>query len=95
MKLAQEEKIKNLKEVSQEKQDQRDNLLKKVGNIVHDSVPIDNNEDNNTIVRTWGDIPDIKITETPGAAHHHQILYMLDGYDPKRGNTICLRILSR
>ena len=45
--------------------------MKKVGNIVHDSVPVDNNEDNNTVVRTWGEIPDIKITETPGAAHHH------------------------
>ncbi|XP_024373250.1 serine--tRNA ligase isoform X2 [Physcomitrium patens] len=28
--------------------------LRLVGNLVHDSVPIDNNEDNNLVVRTWG-----------------------------------------
>jgi seryl-tRNA synthetase len=28
--------------------------LREVGNLVHDSVPIDNNEDNNLVVRTWG-----------------------------------------
>lgn len=25
---------------------------------------------------------------TPGFAHHHQILAMIDGYDPRRGNKI-------
>jgi len=29
-------------------------LLNKVGNYVHDSVPFDNDEDNNKIERTWG-----------------------------------------
>ncbi|CAM6018027.1 unnamed protein product [Sphagnum balticum] len=28
--------------------------LREVGNLVHDSVPYDNNEDNNVVVRTWG-----------------------------------------
>jgi seryl-tRNA synthetase len=39
-----------------------DQLVNTVGNIVHDSVPISNNEDDNAVVRTWGDIPQIKIT---------------------------------
>lgn len=29
-------------------------LLGTIGNIVHESVPTDNNEDNNTTERTWG-----------------------------------------
>ncbi len=36
-------------------------LVGKVGNIVHDSVPISNNEDDNGVVRTWGTINDIKV----------------------------------
>ncbi|KAL3677180.1 hypothetical protein R1sor_027128 [Riccia sorocarpa] len=31
-----------------------DTKLKLIGNLVHDSVPIDNNEDNNKVVKTWG-----------------------------------------
>jgi len=31
-----------------------DGLVNSVGNIVHDSVPISNNEDDNAVVRTWG-----------------------------------------
>lgn len=64
--------------------------MKKIGNIVHDTVVVNNNEDFNGVVRTWGDDIKrvIKIDETPGAAHHHQILYMLDGFDQKRGQKI-------
>ncbi|BBN20049.1 seryl-tRNA synthetase [Marchantia polymorpha subsp. ruderalis] len=31
-----------------------DTKLRLIGNLVHDSVPIDNNEDNNQVVREWG-----------------------------------------
>ena len=56
-----------------------------VGNIVHDSVPVDNNEDNNKVERTWGKISEIKVNSTLGRCHHHEILAMIDGYDPRRG----------
>lgn len=59
-----------------------------VGNLVHDSVPIDNNEDNNKVERTWGKIPEIKVNSTLGKCHHHEILAMIDGYDPKRGQKV-------
>ena len=62
--------------------------INKVGNIVHDSVPVDNNEDNNQIVRTWGQIPDIKITNKRGGLNHHKVLESLGGYDPERGQKI-------
>lgn len=59
-----------------------------VGNLVHDSVPISNNEEDNEIVRTWGEIKPRKINSTPGNCHHHEVLAMIDGYDPKRGQKI-------
>jgi len=62
--------------------------LKSIGNIVHESVHVDNNEDNNPIVRTWGKISDIQVNSTKGRAHHHEVLAMIDGYDPKRGQKI-------
>lgn len=65
-----------------------DKLVNSVGNIVHDSVPISNNEDNNLIVRTWGDIPNIKITDKRGGLNHHKVLQALGGYDPERGQKV-------
>lgn len=62
--------------------------LKTLGNLVHESVLVSDNEDNNPVVRTWGQIPDIKVNSTPGFAHHHEVLAMIDGYDPKRGSKI-------
>ena len=61
-----------------------------IGNLVGDKCVIDDNEDNNPVVRTWGELPNIKITNPPtkGFAHHHQVLALINGYDPKRGNKI-------
>ena len=68
--------------------DQLQSKLKSIGNLVHESVFVSENEDNNPIVRTWGKPNTIKVNSTPGAAHHHEILAMIDGYDPKRGSKI-------
>ena len=70
-----------------------DNLLKEVkkkysqvGNILHESVPIDNNEDNNLVVKTWGNPDKTRvIDDTPGNAHHYKVLQWLGGYDSERG----------
>ena len=56
--------------------------MNSVGNILHDSVPISNNEDDNLVVKTWGEIPDIKITDKRGGLNHHKVLQALGGYDP-------------
>lgn len=60
--------------------------IKLIGNIVHEKVPVSDNEANNAVLRTWGEKPDLEIDgETPGKAHHNQILYMIDGYEQKKG----------
>lgn len=65
-----------------------DRMLSRCGNIVEDSVPVSKDEVNNAVVRTWGEIPKIKITNALGGCYHHQILAMIDGYDPKRGQKV-------
>ena len=57
-----------------------------VGNILHESVPIDDNEDNNVVVKTWGTFDKNRvIDDTPGNAHHYKVLQWLGGYDSDRG----------
>ncbi|KAH6603368.1 seryl-trna synthetase [Trichoderma cornu-damae] len=57
--------------------------VKSVGNIVHDSVPVSNNEDDNAVQRTW--TPEGVTVEKRPVLSHHEVLLRLDGYDPDRG----------
>jgi len=85
-------KLKQRKEELQKEEDLAKSALqeklKKIGNIVHDSVHVDNNEDNNPILKKWGEVSGIKVNGTIGAAHHHEILTMIDGFDPRRGSKL-------
>jgi len=58
-------------------------LLTRIGNIVDDSVPVSKDEEkDNEVVSTWG---------SPGpqaARSHHELLYMIGGYEPERGARI-------
>lgn len=53
-----------------------------IGNIVHDSVPVNNDEDHNAEQRTW---PKGVKPEKKDVLSHHEVLTRLDGYDPERG----------
>mmetsp|Transcript_36153 Transcript_36153/g.58463 ORF Transcript_36153/g.58463 Transcript_36153/m.58463 type:complete len:579 (+) Transcript_36153:52-1788(+) len=76
---------------------ERDELLHKVGNYVHDTVPVGDDEDKfNKIERTWGlegkrgyGSNDTKAApgggKEGGLLHHHELLSRIDGYDPERG----------
>ncbi|OWB86884.1 hypothetical protein B5S33_g5606 [[Candida] boidinii] len=67
--------------------------VNQVGNIIHDSVVVSMDEDNNEIVRTY--TPEgfefEKLTNVATATgkdatlSHHEILLRLNGYDPERG----------
>ena len=56
---------------------------KTIGNYVHDSVPVSNNEDNNALIRNWA--PEGITAEKRDCLSHHEVLTRLDGYDPERG----------
>lgn len=59
--------------------------VKSVGNYVHPSVPISNNEDDNAIVRTWVPEGMGEPKHLEGGLPHHGVLARIDGYDPERG----------
>lgn len=54
--------------------------LNRIGNIVHASVRVSKNEDENEIVRKWGDA-----APKPTWKHHYEILEKLDAIDTERG----------
>ncbi|KAJ2161665.1 Cytosolic seryl-tRNA synthetase [Coemansia sp. RSA 552] len=58
-----------------------------VGNVVHDSVPVSTTEDDNVVVRTHfvdGTEPQVQ----PKLRPHHEVLYLLGGFDPERGANV-------
>lgn len=60
---------------------ERDDLLYSIGNLVHQSVPVSNDEKNNEVVRVWG----TNREQTTDLKHHHELLYMIGGYEPEIG----------
>mmetsp|Transcript_23649 Transcript_23649/g.75894 ORF Transcript_23649/g.75894 Transcript_23649/m.75894 type:complete len:629 (-) Transcript_23649:42-1928(-) len=58
-------------------------LLAKIGNLVDDGVPVSQDEDaDNEVVSKWGE-------PLPQAAKsHHELLYMIGGYEPERGSRV-------
>jgi seryl-tRNA synthetase len=71
-----------------ELEDELNKKYSKIGNIVHESVPISDDEANNRVEKTWGTPNIITIDGKPGTAHHHEILHWIGGFDPKRGSNI-------
>lgn len=62
----------NEKNLSQCEKD-RNNALREVGNHLHESVPISDNEDENKIERIWGDCT------TRQKYSHVDLIHMIDG----------------
>ena len=54
-KAAEEAKIKELEAKEKELESQRDATIGKIGNLVPDSVPVSDDEDNNKVEDTWGE----------------------------------------
>ncbi|CBF77842.1 hypothetical protein AN8867.2 [Aspergillus nidulans FGSC A4] len=78
-----ESQRKEAESVALQKEDLRDKKIRTIGNYVHDSVPVSNNEDDNSVIRTW--FPEGFVAEKPNCLSHHEVLTRLDGYDPERG----------
>lgn len=78
-------RLQSLEQQAAEAASTRDTLLQGIGNIVHDSIPVSNDEANNKVVRTWGIPNKMKIDGTPGRMHHHEVLARLNAVDFKKG----------
>ncbi|KAI9186096.1 hypothetical protein LWI28_013758 [Acer negundo] len=68
---------------AQEAENALQSKLEIVGNLVHDSVPVDNDEANNAVIRTWGE----KRVE-PKLKNHVELVELLGIADLKRGADI-------
>ena len=61
---------------------ERDALLFEIGNIVHESVPVSNDEKDNRVEKTWGDVELVKTYS------HTDLVHMLGIVDLERGSTV-------
>jgi len=68
------------KEQLQETEKMRNDSLREVGNIVHESVPVSKDEDENKVERTFGDLTQRK------KYSHVDLICMIDGVDSERGS---------
>ncbi|POS85039.1 seryl-tRNA synthetase, partial [Erysiphe pulchra] len=82
-KLEFEKEKKELLEAATNKELVLKKKINTIGNIVHESVPVHNDEDFNTVQRTWA--PENVTVEKRDVLSHHEVLTRLDGYDPERG----------
>eukprot|EP00924_Labyrinthula_sp_SR-Ha-C_P009984 snap_masked-scaffold_21-processed-gene-5.78-mRNA-1 protein AED:0.01 eAED:0.01 QI:0/-1/0/1/-1/1/1/0/445 len=59
--------------------------IHKIGNIIHESVPVSNDEENNLVVGTFTPEESSLGVDKSEAKNHHNLLYMIGGYEPERG----------
>jgi len=81
-------RIKDVDIVEADKQEgicmhERNSRLHLVGNLVSDDVPVSNDEEHNTVVKKWGTVP-----KEAGRRHHHELLWMIGGYEPDMGTLV-------
>ena len=60
----------------------RDKLIAEIGNLVPDDVPVSEDEAFNGKIRKWGEL---RLNIDNKLRHHHELLYMIGGYEPERG----------
>ncbi|CUS09148.1 unnamed protein product [Tuber aestivum] len=82
-KIKLEAEKKDLEIIAKEKEKQLYAKLGTIGNLVHDSVPVSDNEDNNELIRSWA--PTGVNLEKRDCLSHHDVLSRLDGYEAERG----------
>lgn len=59
--------------------------LSQVGNIVHESVIVSNDEEKNEVTKMGGEKPDFGGRQL---RHHHELLWMIGGYEPDAGTKV-------
>ncbi len=78
------EKIDELEKLKEEYIEQRERYRYMVGNILHESVPIGKTEEENEIVRTFGNVP--KFDFKP--LSHVNLIEKIDGVDTKKASEL-------
>lgn len=90
-KTALEGEAANIEQICDEMMGQRDKLLGSIGNLVHDSVPVSQDEEkDNKVVATWG-IPrsfEGKTYQANGFRPHFELLEMIGAVEFEAGNEV-------
>mmetsp|Transcript_15876 Transcript_15876/g.25788 ORF Transcript_15876/g.25788 Transcript_15876/m.25788 type:complete len:453 (-) Transcript_15876:530-1888(-) len=73
--------VDRLQKAAEEKRQELDVLLPLVGNLVHPSVVVHNDEEFNKVEATYGECK-----SDEDIIPHNQLLWRIDGYEPERGN---------
>ncbi|KAI9887768.1 MAG: Cytosolic seryl-tRNA synthetase [Watsoniomyces obsoletus] len=81
-----EKEKKTLDEAAGEKDAALSTKVGLVGNYVHESVPVDNNEDRNELIRQWAP-KDVKV-EKRNCLSHHEVMTRLEACDFERGTKV-------
>jgi len=79
VRLLMDDEIKNCHNEVENAESERDDALHEIGNLLHTSCVISNNEDENGIVKTYGDCTVRK------KYSHVDLIHMIDGADLERG----------
>ncbi|CAG8445911.1 5389_t:CDS:2 [Diversispora eburnea] len=74
--------------LEKEKEETLKSLACTIGNIVHDSVIVSSNEEDNDIIKKWEPENERKPIKKDGILSHHEVLFRIDGYDSERGTNI-------
>lgn len=74
-----EDSIRRCNEERVQCETERNEAMFEIGNLVHESVIVSADEDENGIVRTWGNV------ETKKRYSHIDLIHMIDGFDGERG----------
>ena len=68
---------------------QRNSKLNLIGNIVGPEVPVFKDEEQNAVVKKWGDVPELEVDgKTLGKLHHHEIMNLLGILEMERGQKV-------
>jgi seryl-tRNA synthetase len=81
-----EQQIIQLTDSLNQMEDKRNSILKEIGNLLHPDVPISADEDENAVIRTWG-----QLTQSDGQhkLHSHvDLIQMIGGVDTEHGSDI-------
>jgi seryl-tRNA synthetase len=82
-----EQQIISLNEQLDDFETKRNNILREIGNLLHPDVPISDDEADNAIIRTWGDIKDTDSGDQK-LLSHVDLIYMIGGLDTEHGSEI-------
>ncbi|VDN97271.1 unnamed protein product [Rodentolepis nana] len=74
--------IKKQQKLSDDLEKTRNELVYEIGNILYHKVPISNDEENNEVIRTFGD------STIEKKYSHVDLVTMIDGFDGERGTAI-------